>query len=319
MTVEDYLSKFKTKIEANKNSIINYLTAKYDAVYISAMNGKNKYLKRELHNNAHIQIWNGKEAKYCNGEADTTVSNTYFFLTFATTSCKCNAKDMQERCTDLCFSVRKDVVDAADTYLRFLWIGKEYLFDCNRDYISDHIAATRVSQGVIWYDVHMKTNLLIKKCNKLPNPDVFNINNFQPKYIEHVTYSKYRFRGSLYQVSIYDSNQKLISTAFVKSAGQLYELYLSNAVDNKNQLYYALRCNVNRFEDKKNGKLYVVTKVDSVSIEIEASKEPEEPIEEAEVYVASDIAEEPEKVIIELTSTVEKDDYNRYLESLTGI
>lgn len=260
----EYFNNFKTKLESNKRVVINYIMSKYkDTIRISAMNGSNRFLTRKDNGFSHIQIWNGSKPEYAkSGEIiSNNKSNHYFIVTFATSTIECpNTKEAYESgWTDLCFSLRKEAAEARMSNRSVLVVTNKYVFEVDDVYIKQHIVRERLVNGSVFQDIRLSTKVahMLKDTS---TPKNFDENLFQPKYIQHVEYSKYRNRGKVFSYIIKNTNKMIVMTGFAKSVPNLFDVLSFKGIAKAEDLRYRLNKGVVEYE-LENGYTVVVREV----------------------------------------------------------
>ena len=281
---------FTDKLNQNKVAIVNHLIKYHKAVYISPMNGSNPFLERAKNGWAHLQTWNGEKPDFTkSGEVNNTETNKYFYVSFYTyNKPTSDVEDIKAGLTDLCFEIRKEVLDLDCESRRFLVVTKSYIFDCDQDYAKKHIVETFArSNGSVCYVVRMnKSNL--KPMDKETEPAI-DLSKIQFQYIQNSCYSQYRFRGQLFQYKV-KQNEQTVTIGFAKSVGQLLDVLGCEDIT-KNKLYYLLRKGVATF-NLPNGRIVEIVKGNKGEMTFDTDPSvSDHPI--GEVFVATDSKEDP--------------------------
>lgn len=228
------ISITKQQINQNKREITALAFNRFDATYVNPLNGKRDELTRTFNGFAHLRFTKVFERSSTGFEPLKTKDYKYnyiYYTTSTTNDKKTNFKDKVKRnLSDLCFNVRKEVLDndfgakedgnfyfLVDTGFYFVLVSK---YEARKNILDTHIFNGREN-----YKVRCP-NRLEKKTTELKNVEGLSIEDFMlnwdAKYIQNVTYSKYRFNKGSIKAEVYKDGA-FVAVKYYISTGALFD------------------------------------------------------------------------------------------------
>lgn len=223
---------FKEIINSNKRQIVAFAFNKFQATFVNPLNGKRDELTRTLNGYAHLRFT--QIARFTKTGVHTLSIKDYkynyiYYTTSTTFDNQTKKEDKIERnLTDLCFNVRKEVLDndfglKDDSYYFLVDTGVYFVLVSKKE-ARQNVLNTHLFNGRNTYTVRCP-NRLIRKTTTLENAEIDDEHyskmlQWDAKYIQNVTYSKYRVRNGYIKVEGF-KDEKLQVIQYFVSTGEL--------------------------------------------------------------------------------------------------
>lgn len=267
--------QFTNQINSNKAQIAAFAFNQFNATFINVMNGRKEEFQRNLNGFAHLRFTQCFESNGLGFKKLSTKDYVHTYVYYTTSTCTdtvTNLNDKLERnLNDLCFNVRKEVLDN-DTLLKpcsnefgtnkflFLIDTGSYFFTIDKASARKNIIKTQIFQGHEVCTVRLEGPGIKKTImTKIGNAKTdFNL-NWNPKYIENITYSKYRARNGYIKVTILETGDMHYFT----STGSCKDFFEKHGTKH-NANWFRVNANKGAIVKGKNGLSYKFERVTEV-------------------------------------------------------
>lgn len=321
------LSHTITAINANKAAIAELAFKRFNATFISVLNGRDTYLQRSSFNYAHLRFTTILEKRGDSYEhlEKKDYKDNYIYYTTSTTTDTENKLDqkLKEELSDRCFNVKEELLQQSPARKCKFWflvdLG-DYFSIVSLEYAKKHVVNYSTFQGnniaTVRLPAHTfykkETNGELRRC--IGEGNFAKVCAFDAKYLQRVTYSKYRARGGFIRVETY-INGNLEKISFSKSTGKLKEDFEKIGI-NKSQDWFRKLAKENK-SIKAGNTEYKFSRVTSITVDesttyYEDSKESGLPLQSSinNIYNRSNIW----KNVMVNQSIVETDEEIEYIQ-----
>lgn len=266
---------YKSNINSNREAIVNFAFNHFQATFISVMNGKDTYHKRDQFGYAHLrftQICRFDKAMNAVKLDPTKYKDYYIYYTTSTTTDKTSCMDqkVKEDLSDRCFNVADDVLFAPEGRkysLCFLIDLGGYFAIVNKKDAQKYICKIGKYNGKKVDTVRIPNHCFYKKETNskfreaIGEENFMKIASFDAKYIQNVTYSKYRNRYGFTKVEGY-KNGKLVTVKYYVSSGEVKDDFEAHGL--KYSTVYFKKLTKEHRSLKKGDVEYKFSKVDNI-------------------------------------------------------
>lgn len=231
---------FKSKINENKKQILALAVNHFQATFVNPLNGKRDELTRNLNGYAHLRF---TQIAYITNKTITPFRHckdykyNYIYYTTSTTCDRTTKREdkIKRNLADLCFNVRKEVLDndfgVKDDNYYFLVDTGFYFVLVSKKEARENILNTHLFNGRNTYTVRCP-NRLIKKTTTIKYQTISKdeealakLLKWDARYIQNVTYSKYRCnKAGLIKVENYKDG-KLQAVCYFVSAQECADFF----------------------------------------------------------------------------------------------